>query len=65
MSLLSTAKPGDLEEVSSILDKAGNTLDYRKYGESIFEIFIIGGILRMSIYIFESHFYLFILFIYI
>ncbi|KAI8338995.1 armadillo-type protein [Chlamydoabsidia padenii] len=46
LSLLAVAKPGDLEDISAILDKAGNTLEYRKYGESLFEILITGGILQ-------------------
>lgn len=48
LSQLAVAKPGDLEDISSILDKTGNTLEYRKYGESLFEILITGGILRKS-----------------
>ncbi|KAI8093523.1 armadillo-type protein [Halteromyces radiatus] len=46
LSQLALAKPGDLEDISSILDKTGNTLEYRKYGESLFEILITGGILQ-------------------
>jgi hypothetical protein len=48
LTQLAVAKPGDLEDISSILDKTGNTLEYRKYGESLFEILITGGILRKS-----------------
>ncbi|KAI8331702.1 armadillo-type protein [Chlamydoabsidia padenii] len=46
LSQLAVAKPGDLEDISTILDKTGNTLEYRKYGESLFEILITGGILQ-------------------
>ncbi|KAG2171511.1 hypothetical protein INT43_008237 [Umbelopsis isabellina] len=43
---LNSAKPNDYEDLSQQLDAAGNTLDYRKYGDSLFEILIIGGILE-------------------
>ncbi|ORX55793.1 ARM repeat-containing protein [Hesseltinella vesiculosa] len=46
LAQIAKAQPGDLEEISSILDKAGNTMEYRKYGENIFEVLIIGGILQ-------------------
>ncbi|ORZ24054.1 armadillo-type protein [Absidia repens] len=36
----------DLDDISAILDKTGNTLEYRKYGESLFEILLTGGILQ-------------------
>ena len=42
---LTAAKPNDYDDLSQKLDVAGNTLDYRKYGDSLFEILIIGGIL--------------------
>lgn len=35
----------DLEQVSKFLDTAGSKLDYRRYGETLFDIFIAGGIL--------------------
>lgn len=35
----------DFEGLSNALDKAGNTLDYRKYTDQFFEIFIAGGLL--------------------
>ncbi|KAG0993726.1 hypothetical protein G6F28_006418 [Rhizopus arrhizus] len=41
-----TIKKGDLEAISSKLDILGNTLDYRKYGDSLFEILITGGIIE-------------------
>ncbi|KAI8073210.1 armadillo-type protein [Gongronella butleri] len=46
LAQLAKATPGNLDEISSILDKAGNTMEYRKYGESMFELFIMGGILQ-------------------
>uniref|UniRef100_A0A1L8EE85 Putative translation factor n=1 Tax=Haematobia irritans TaxID=7368 RepID=A0A1L8EE85_HAEIR len=36
---------GDLEEISKFLDIAGNKLDYRRYGEVLFDILIAGGLL--------------------
>jgi len=35
----------DFEAISRYLDGAGNKLDYRRYGESLFDILIAGGIL--------------------
>ncbi|KAG2173479.1 hypothetical protein INT44_007070 [Umbelopsis vinacea] len=43
---LNAAKPNDYDDLSQKLDVAGNTLDYRKYSDSLFEILIIGGILE-------------------
>ncbi|KAG0175567.1 hypothetical protein DFQ28_008854 [Apophysomyces sp. BC1034] len=43
---LSTVKSGDLDAISTKLDAISNTLDYRKYGDSLFEILITGGILE-------------------
>jgi len=45
LAQLKTIKEGDLEAISSKLDILGNTLEYRKYGDSLFEILITGGIL--------------------
>jgi hypothetical protein len=45
---LNAAKPNDYDDLSQKLDVAGNTLDYRKYSDSLFEILIIGGILGKS-----------------
>lgn len=43
----------DFEAISRYLDGAGNKLDYRRYGESLFDILIAGGILGKQInYIF-------------
>ena len=36
---------GDLELLSKFLDTSGNKLDYRRYGEPLFDILIAGGIL--------------------
>jgi len=36
---------GDLELISKYLDIAGNKLDYRRYGEVLFDILIAGGLL--------------------
>ncbi|GFU04647.1 basic leucine zipper and W2 domain-containing protein 1 [Nephila pilipes] len=35
----------DLEQVSKFLDTAGSKLDYRRYGEALFDILLAGGIL--------------------
>jgi len=35
----------DLDALSSYLDKAGNKLDYKHYGETLFDVLIAGGIL--------------------
>ncbi|CAG8485502.1 16519_t:CDS:2 [Acaulospora colombiana] len=45
LKALSNAQPGDLEEISQQLDISGNTLEYRKYGETLFEILLTGGVL--------------------
>lgn len=39
------ATGGDLEAISKYLDGAGNKLDYRRYGEVLFDILIAGGLL--------------------
>lgn len=36
---------GDLEQISKFLDSAGNKLDYRRYGEVLFDVLIAGGLL--------------------
>lgn len=36
---------GDLEALSKFLDVSGSKLDYRRYGESLFDILIAGGLL--------------------
>ncbi|XP_018801792.1 PREDICTED: protein krasavietz [Bactrocera latifrons] len=36
---------GDLEQIFKYLDSAGNKLDYRRYGEVLFDILIAGGLL--------------------
>lgn len=35
----------DLEAISKYLDSAGSKLDYRRYGEALFDILIAGGLL--------------------
>lgn len=44
---------GDLEQISKFLDSAGNKLDYRRYGEVLFDILIAGGLLGKFIYTFS------------
>lgn len=39
------AKAENLEQVSKFLDAAGSKLDYRRYGETLFDILFTGGIL--------------------
>lgn len=44
--LLGLEKAGnDLEAISKYLDAAGSKLDYRRYGEALFDIMIAGGLL--------------------
>ncbi|PKI82283.1 hypothetical protein MVES_003790 [Malassezia vespertilionis] len=40
-----TIHEGDWDGYLSALDKAGNTLDYRKYADQLFEILFVGGLL--------------------
>lgn len=35
----------DLEQIAKFLDNGGNKLDYRRYGEVLFDILIAGGLL--------------------
>ncbi|ORZ02313.1 armadillo-type protein [Syncephalastrum racemosum] len=46
LSQLSSVEKGNFEEILARLDSAGNTLDYKKYGDSLFETLITGGILE-------------------
>lgn len=39
------AETDDLEQVSKFLDSAGSKVDYRRYGETLFDILFAGGIL--------------------
>lgn len=41
----SVSSPTDWDGYAAALDKAGNTLDYRKYSDQLFDILIAGGIL--------------------
>lgn len=45
LKILSGAQPDNFEEISQTLDAAGNTVDFRKYGETLFEILLTGGVL--------------------
>ncbi|KAK0543823.1 hypothetical protein OC846_000042 [Tilletia horrida] len=42
---LEPVKSEDFDGFAAALDKAGNTLDYRKYADQFFEILIVGGLL--------------------
>lgn len=39
----------DLESIYKYLDAAGSKLDYRRYGEALFDILIAGGLLGLTI----------------
>jgi hypothetical protein len=39
----------DLEAVSKFLDIAGSKVDYRRYGEALFDILIAGGLLGKTV----------------
>ncbi|KAI9276799.1 armadillo-type protein [Phascolomyces articulosus] len=43
---LNTIEKNQFDEISAKLDTLGNTLDYRKYADSLFEILITGGIVE-------------------
>ncbi|KAJ2385359.1 hypothetical protein H4S02_004366, partial [Coemansia sp. RSA 2611] len=43
--LIEDVDPTDYTKFSSVLDTAGNTLDYRRYGDSFFELFVTGGLI--------------------
>ncbi|CAG8669105.1 15761_t:CDS:2, partial [Dentiscutata erythropus] len=45
LKTLNNAQPGDFDDIYQQLDIAGNTLEYRKYGETLFEILLTGGVL--------------------
>ncbi|KAJ2535445.1 hypothetical protein EV175_006912, partial [Coemansia sp. RSA 1933] len=38
-------EPKDYTKISSVLDTAGNTLDYRRYGDTFFELLVTGGLI--------------------
>ncbi|KAJ2400391.1 hypothetical protein GGI23_002063 [Coemansia sp. RSA 2559] len=38
-------EPKDYSKISSALDTAGNTLDYRRYGDTFFELLVTGGLI--------------------
>ncbi|KAI9479491.1 armadillo-type protein [Zychaea mexicana] len=43
---LNTVDKDNFDEITARLDAAGNTLEYRKYADSLFEILITGGIVE-------------------
>ncbi|KAJ2394324.1 hypothetical protein GGI05_002085, partial [Coemansia sp. RSA 2603] len=43
--LIDSIAKDDFEKVSATLDAAGNSLDYRRYGDTFFEILVTGGII--------------------
>ncbi|OLY81619.1 Basic leucine zipper and W2 domain-containing protein 1 [Smittium mucronatum] len=43
--VISEVTDNDLEKISSKLDSAGGTLDYRLYGETFFELLVAGGLI--------------------
>ncbi|KAJ2830809.1 hypothetical protein IWW50_000030 [Coemansia erecta] len=43
--LIENVEPTDYSKFTSVLDTAGNTLDYRRYGDSFFELFVTGGLI--------------------
>lgn len=45
LKFLEPVQENDWEGLLQALDKAGNTLDYRKYSDQFFEIFFTGGLL--------------------
>ncbi|CAI2182119.1 10440_t:CDS:2 [Funneliformis geosporum] len=45
LKVLLEAQPGSFDDISSKLDTSGNTLEFRKYGETLFEILFTGGVL--------------------
>ncbi|KAL9940894.1 hypothetical protein V8E36_000382 [Tilletia maclaganii] len=42
---IDSVKSDDFDGYAAALDKAGNTLEYRKYADQFFEILIVGGLL--------------------
>ncbi|KAL1915391.1 uncharacterized protein VTP21DRAFT_6849 [Calcarisporiella thermophila] len=45
LEVINSSKPEDLDDLSQKLDAAGNELDYRKYGDTFFEVLITGGVI--------------------
>ncbi|PVV00087.1 hypothetical protein BB559_000147 [Furculomyces boomerangus] len=43
--LIANVPEADLDKYSNIIDTAGNTLDYRRYGETFFELLVSGGLI--------------------
>ncbi|KAJ1926954.1 hypothetical protein IWQ60_003354 [Tieghemiomyces parasiticus] len=44
LTVINEVDTSDFDAVSTKLDVAGNTLDYRRYGEAVFELLITGGL---------------------
>ncbi|KAJ2241754.1 hypothetical protein GGI13_007216, partial [Coemansia sp. RSA 455] len=45
LQVIEDIAPTDYAKISSALDSAGNTLDYRRYGDTFFEVLVTGGII--------------------
>ncbi|KAJ2623126.1 hypothetical protein GGF44_005345, partial [Coemansia sp. RSA 1694] len=45
LQVIEDIEPTDYTKISSALDSAGNTLDYRRYGDTFFEVLVTGGII--------------------
>ncbi|KAJ2743624.1 hypothetical protein GGI20_003596 [Coemansia sp. BCRC 34301] len=45
LQVIEDIAPTDYSKISSALDTAGNTLDYRRYGDTFFEVLVTGGII--------------------
>ncbi|KAJ2787878.1 hypothetical protein GGI18_003081, partial [Coemansia linderi] len=45
LQVIEDISPTDYAKISSALDSAGNTLDYRRYGDTFFEVLVTGGII--------------------
>ncbi|KAJ2901884.1 hypothetical protein GGI21_004630, partial [Coemansia aciculifera] len=45
LQVIEDIPPTDYSKISSALDSAGNTLDYRRYGDTFFEVLVTGGII--------------------
>ncbi|KAJ2520701.1 hypothetical protein H4217_001875 [Coemansia sp. RSA 1939] len=45
LQLTKDIEPSDYSKISNVLDTAGNTLDYRRYGDTFFELLVTGGLI--------------------
>lgn len=59
---LNTAGGSDIDAIWKFLDSAGSKVDYRRYGEALFDILIAGGLLGKIIRLTAARMYFFILF---